>query len=477
MHNKDSIENSKDNVNNDEIKLSKREQKKIKKIEKAENKKRLKEEKKAEKQRLIDEKKKKIQLEKEAKKQKKVYKKIKSDKEPENLLINSERKEKLLPKLFINKKEKSSTEPNTENSEKPNAPVKPIVINDNVEIKCVNIEKTVKELGSSKTTILKNINLEINKGEITVILGPSGSGKTTLLNVIAGIDKATSGQCYIKKVDINSISDKKLVLIRRKYISYIYQRYGLIPILSCYDNIRLGQHLVEKSKRELDINEVIKIVGIEHLLEKFPHELSGGQRQRVAIARAIMKQPEVMLCDEPTAALDSETSKKIIDLFLEVNKKFNTTIVMVTHEPSFVRIATKVIYIKDGEIEKIDIRNKNNNQLVTSKTFEAPKNNITTNTIKSVKEDKKERNIIPTPVTTIDLPSDISISTNNEISTFNIDETFKNEEKKLETDSVAASSIEVKVLDSKLNKEVSHVDDFIKKRKLDKYIKKVVNKK
>ena len=237
-----------------------------------------------------------------------------------------------------------------------------------VEIKCVNIQKDVKELGSSKTTILKNINLEINKGEITIILGPSGSGKTTLLNVIAGIDKATNGNCFIKNVDINAINDKELVKFRRNYISYIYQRYGLISILSCYDNIRMGQALVEKSKRVLNIDEIIKIVDIENLLEKFPHELSGGQRQRVAIARAIIKQPEIMLCDEPTGALDGETSKKIIDLFLEINKKFKTTIVMVTHEPSFVRIATKVIYIKDGEIEKIQVFNRNNNNLTNVKT-------------------------------------------------------------------------------------------------------------
>ncbi|MDE6894250.1 MAG: ABC transporter ATP-binding protein [Malacoplasma sp.] len=243
-------------------------------------------------------------------------------------------------------------------------------INDKVEIKCINIQKDVKEIGSVKTTILKNINLEINKGEITIILGPSGSGKTTLLNVIAGIDKATSGNCFIKNVDINAISDKELVKFRRNYISYIYQRYGLISILSCYDNIRMGQNLVEKSKRILNIDEIIKIVDIEPLLEKFPHELSGGQRQRVAIARAIIKQPEIMLCDEPTGALDSETSRKIIDLFLEINKKFKTTIVMVTHEPSFVRIATKVIYIKDGEIEKIETVNRNNNLANAKNNFQ-----------------------------------------------------------------------------------------------------------
>lgn len=227
-------------------------------------------------------------------------------------------------------------------------------LDDKVYIKCSNINKEYKDF-NKKFVILKNINFEINKGEIAIILGPSGSGKTTLLNVMAGIDKANSGQCFVKGVDINSISDKNLIEIRKKYISYIYQRYGLVPIVSCYDNIRLGQDLVEKSKRVIDIKQVIDIVKINDILDKFPHEVSGGQRQRVAIARAIIKQPELMLCDEPTGALDSETSKVIIDLFLEINKIYKTTIVMVTHDTSLIRIASKVIYIKDGMIEKIDI--------------------------------------------------------------------------------------------------------------------------
>ncbi|MCF0217977.1 MAG: ABC transporter ATP-binding protein [Malacoplasma sp.] len=235
-----------------------------------------------------------------------------------------------------------------------------------IDIKCINVDKATKEIGSEKNLILKKINLEINKGEIVIILGPSGSGKTTLLNVIAGIDKVSKGQCLIKGVDINKISDSQLVKIRRLYISYIYQRYGLIPIISCYDNIRLGQYLVPKDKRVLKIDEIVKIVGIENLLEKFPHELSGGQNQRVAIARAIVKQPQIMLCDEPTGALDSQTSAKIIDLFLVINKMFHTTIVMVTHEPSFVRIATKVVYLKDGQIEKIVVRKSVNNNTTTT---------------------------------------------------------------------------------------------------------------
>lgn len=410
---------------------------------------------------------------------------LKLEKKNKKQAIKSEKKKKSFSSLFINNKKENglSVKNNSEIPSKRNdLPNQKVNLDSNVEIKCVNIEKTVKELGSAKTVILKNINLEINKGEITVILGPSGSGKTTLLNVIAGIDKATSGQCYIKNTDINTISDKKLVLIRRKYISYIYQRYGLIPILSCYDNIRLGQHLVEKSKRVLDINEVIKIVGIEHLLEKFPHELSGGQRQRVAIARAIMKQPEVMLCDEPTAALDSETSKKIIDLFLEVNKKFNTTIVMVTHEPSFVRIATKVVYIKDGEIEKVHVNQKTNNPINN------PVNHIQQPTVvqkapivsatKQIEHTAPTTNVLPNKINnTNGFTNTVSATATTKPNTLKTNTNQSNTKTQDKENKIPVSSVQVKVLDSKLNKEVSHVDNYIKNRKLDKYVKKMASKK
>lgn len=238
------------------------------------------------------------------------------------------------------------------------------------EIKCVNINKDFRDFNRN-ISILKNVNLEIYPGEIVVILGPSGSGKTTLLNVIAGIDKATSGQCFIKGNDINNIKDSELVEIRKKYISYIYQRYGLIPILSCYDNIRIGRNLVDKKNRTINMDEIIDIVGIKQILNKFPHEVSGGQRQRVAIARAVLKQPQLMLCDEPTGALDSETSKKIIELFLKINHKYKTTIVMVTHDNSLIDIANRIIHIKDGMIDKtILIDDKTRKQNLIKSKFE-----------------------------------------------------------------------------------------------------------
>lgn len=232
-------------------------------------------------------------------------------------------------------------------------------IPENVDVKCQNMNK---EYGNfyNKIQILKNIDFEIYSGEFVVILGPSGSGKTTLLNIIAGIEKATSGNCFIKNININNVDDKQLVQIRKKYISYVYQRYGLIPIISCIDNIKMGQNLISKNQRKIDLDEIIEIVGIKNILNKFPHEISGGQKQRVAIARAIIKQPEIMICDEPTSALDTITSKKIIDLFVKLNQMYKTTIVMVTHDNSLAKIADRIIYLKDGQIDKIvqNIKNK-----------------------------------------------------------------------------------------------------------------------
>ncbi|WP_412032672.1 ABC transporter ATP-binding protein [Malacoplasma muris] len=245
-------------------------------------------------------------------------------------------------------------------------------------ISCNSIIKEIKT-ASFHARILENINVTINEGEIVIILGPSGSGKTTLLNIIAGIDFPTRGNVIVsdfKKIDkkdqnspmnnnqvlehinIHRLSDNKLTQFRREKIAYIYQRYGLIPISTVFDNIKLGQNLVPVDERRIDFDSIIEKTGLKQYLSKFPHELSGGQKQRVAIARAILKQPRLMLCDEPTGALDEETSAKIIDLFLMVNREFNTTIVMVTHNNSLVEIADKVIYIKDGKVDKIDINNR-----------------------------------------------------------------------------------------------------------------------
>lgn len=222
----------------------------------------------------------------------------------------------------------------------------------NVDIKLIAVAKEEKQL-HKKIPILTNINFEVYKGDICVIVGPSGSGKTTLLNIISGIDKATKGQVFIKQTDICQIKDKQLVALRKQHIAYIYQKYGLIPILTAYDNISLAQYLVPKHKRLFQIETIAQVMQIQSILNKFPHELSGGQKQRVAIARSIIKQPSLLLCDEPTGALDTISGKKIIDLLLQINYLFKTTIVIVTHDLVFLKFASRIIHINDGMIAKI----------------------------------------------------------------------------------------------------------------------------
>lgn len=250
------------------------------------------------------------------------------------------------------------------------------IIDSNVDVKCVNLYKEYRSIKKKAFPILENINIEILSGEIAIILGPSGSGKTTLLNAISGIDIATKGKCYIKGVNINKISGENLVKMRKKHIAYVYQKYGLIPILTCIDNIRMSQNLVPKENRVINIDEIVKIVGIDQILHKFPHEISGGQRQRVAIARAIVKQPDIMICDEPTGALDSITSKKIIELFYKINKLYKTTIVMVTHDNEISAIANRLIYIKDGKIEdNKSISEKERNERIKKSKYKDLLNN------------------------------------------------------------------------------------------------------
>lgn len=222
---------------------------------------------------------------------------------------------------------------------------------------CQKIDKLVKSLAFS-TDILYSIDLTIDKGDIVVILGPSGSGKTTLLNIMAGVDKPTNGHVYIDGKCITDMNDKDITLFRKEKIAYIYQRYGLIPILSVLDNIKIGQELVKKDKRNVDIQDLVSTMGLNDLLEKFPHELSGGQKQRVSISRAIAKQPSVMFCDEPTGALDKENADITIDLFLKLNQKFKTTIIIVTHDNNLVKNANKVLHLKDGKIWKTETFNK-----------------------------------------------------------------------------------------------------------------------
>ena len=201
--------------------------------------------------------------------------------------------------------------------------------------------------GESRVDVLKGIDLEIEKGEFCVLLGPSGSGKSTLLNIIGGIDGADAGSITIQGERLEDMKEKKLSLYRRKHLGYIFQMYNLIPNLTVRENIEVGAYL---SDRPLDVDELLHTLGLYEHQRKLPNQLSGGQQQRTAIGRAIVKNPDILLCDEPTGALDYNTSKEILKLIETVNEKYGNTIIMVTHNDAIKDMATRVVRLKDGMI-------------------------------------------------------------------------------------------------------------------------------
>lgn len=223
-------------------------------------------------------------------------------------------------------------------------------------LKIDNIKKSYGT-GDSRVDVLKGINCGVNKGEICVLLGPSGSGKSTLLNILGGIDKADSGSVTIGEDKIENFNDKQLSQYRRKHLGYIFQSYNLVPNLTVRENIEVGAYLSDKP---LPIDELIELLGLEAHKNKRPNQLSGGQQQRTSIGRAIVKNPDLLLCDEPTGALDYNTSKEILKLVEDINIKYGTTIVIVTHNVAISQMAHQVINLHDGRIRSDE---KNNNRL------------------------------------------------------------------------------------------------------------------
>lgn len=202
--------------------------------------------------------------------------------------------------------------------------------------------------GEKDLYALDKVNVEIEEGEITVILGPSGSGKTTLLNILSGLDTLTEGELSFGNSNIAKYNDSHLTKYRRENIGFVFQSYNLISTLTVRENIELGEYL---SNTSLNIDEIIKEVGLEEHINKYPYQLSGGQQQRVAIARVLVKNPKVIFCDEPTGALDEENGRKILDLLQKLNKKYKTTLVMVTHNANIADMAHNVLFFKNGKIE------------------------------------------------------------------------------------------------------------------------------
>lgn len=203
--------------------------------------------------------------------------------------------------------------------------------------------------GDSRVDVLKGLNLEIEKGEFCVLLGPSGSGKSTLLNIIGGIDVGDEGSIIIEGEQLEDMTEKKLSLYRRKHLGYIFQMYNLIPNLTVRENIEVGAYL---SDRSLDVDELMRTLEIYEHRNKLPNQISGGQQQRTAIGRAIVKNPDILLCDEPTGALDYRTSKEILKLIETVNRKYGNTIIMVTHNDAIKDMADRVVKLRDGMIRK-----------------------------------------------------------------------------------------------------------------------------
>lgn len=217
--------------------------------------------------------------------------------------------------------------------------------------------------GESRVEVLKGINIEIEKGEICVLLGPSGSGKSTLLNIIGGIDEADAGYIAINGDKIEDMNEKQLTSYRRKHLGYVFQMYNLIPNLNIKENVETGAYL---SDNPMDTDEILKGLGLYEHRHKLPNQLSGGQQQRTSIGRAIIKNPDLLLCDEPTGALDYNTSKEILKLIESINKKYGNTIIIVTHNDAIKNMADRVITLRDGEIRK----NYKNENKISAKELE-----------------------------------------------------------------------------------------------------------
>ena len=220
--------------------------------------------------------------------------------------------------------------------------------------KFLEVHELKKSFGSgdTKQDVLRGISFTVEKGEFCVLLGPSGSGKSTLLNILGGIDSADSGEIFIAGDRLADMDEKSLTRYRRKHLGYVFQMYNLIPNLNVKENIETGAYL---SDSPLDIDELLKILGLYEHRHTLPNQLSGGQQQRVSIGRAIVKNPDILLCDEPTGALDYTTSKEILQLIEEVNRKYGNTVIMVTHNEAIKQMADHVIKLRDGKIRHDDL--------------------------------------------------------------------------------------------------------------------------
>jgi len=210
------------------------------------------------------------------------------------------------------------------------------------------IEK-IYEMGEVEVRALRGVDLDLFEGEVVVLLGPSGSGKSTLLNVLGGLDVPTSGSVAWRDHDLAKPDDRLLTAYRREHVGFVFQAYNLVPSLTARENVALA---AEIARDPMPSEEALAMVGLEHRLDHFPSQLSGGEQQRVAIARAVVKRPEVLLCDEPTGALDAATGRIVLEALARVNREVGTTLVVITHNASIAGMADRVVFLSDGRIAR-----------------------------------------------------------------------------------------------------------------------------
>lgn len=216
----------------------------------------------------------------------------------------------------------------------------------------IEFRNVTRAYGAGEHTLLAadNLNFKISEGEFVVILGPSGAGKSTLLNLLGGMDKATSGEIIVSGKNIAGLTDDKLTQYRAEHVGFVFQFYNLIPTLTALENVSITKNIV---KNALDAKDVLNSVGLGDHLNQFPSQMSGGEQQRVSIARAVSKNPTMLLCDEPTGALDSETGVVILTLLQKMSREHNKTVIIVTHNAALAQAADKVIRIKNGKIKEV----------------------------------------------------------------------------------------------------------------------------
>ena len=246
---------------------------------------------------------------------------------------------------------------NRANSSPVKRPVKEKMLSEENIMEIRNVHKTYVT-GKIATPVLKGINFEIKQGEFVMLFGKSGSGKSTLLNVMSGLDRVTKGEIVSLEQNVSAMKEAQITKFRRRHVGFIFQKYNLLPNLNAYENAETGSYLQKDRSKRVPIADIFESMDIKDVMYKYPSEMSGGQQQRVSIARALAKNPEILFADEPTGALDEKMTLVVLEILARINKEYNTTIIMVTHNPILADMATKIVTLRNGHVESIKVNKK-----------------------------------------------------------------------------------------------------------------------